>query len=99
VQAYSSSLEYIIANGVLHGLVSGTYANLNANLVSFTSYSLANYQNYLIITGFNSAAGTSIQRTVYIGSSSNGKYSSINTFTISSTGDAATNKITFAVSP
>ena len=99
MQAYSPSLEYIIASGVLYGLVGGAYVNLNANLASFTSYTLSNYINNLIITGFNSPTGASIQRTVYIGSNSNNRYTSINTFTISSTGDSATNKITFAVSP
>ena len=84
---------------MLYGLVSGSYVNLYANLASFTTYTLANYQNYLIITGYNTTAGASIQRTVYIGINSNGKYTSTNSFTISSTGDAAANKITFTVSP
>jgi hypothetical protein len=67
-------------------------------LGSFASYSLANYQNQLIIAGFNSTNASSIQRTVYICSYSNGKLNIFNNFTINSTKNTS-NSIFFGVSP
>lgn len=90
-----------MSNNILYGLVSGSYVDLNANLGSFTTYTLTNYQNQLIITGSSSTgnSGTySVQQSVYIGVCASGKCSFFETFTISSNPNPSAN-ILFKVSP
>lgn len=102
IQAYSPSLEYIVSNGALFGLVNGTYSDLKVNLASYTSYKVINYLNQFIIYGFNSTSlgnGTyNIYQTAYVGVCSNGQCNLFSNFTVNSTNSSLT-EIFLSTSP
>lgn len=103
VQAYSSSLQYVISGNILYALnsSSNSYVDVKANLSAFTNFRIKNYVNQLVIYGFTSTSSTvggktvySISQTIYIGTVSSFQYKSIQILQISSTNNPTSNIIT-----
>jgi hypothetical protein len=101
IQAYSTSLSYIISSNSLYVYSNSGYTDLQANLASYTNYKLKNYNNQLIAYGYNAtstSATYSIVQTIYIAVYSQSKYSLIQSLQINSTGSPF-NYITLQISP
>jgi hypothetical protein len=85
IKAYSSSLQFIVAGSKLYGYNGSSF--ISTSLAAYSSFSLNNYQNNLIVCGYNSTGSSSfsVQATIYFVTFTSNIFNIFNTLDVSST--------------